>query len=465
MENGYYHFHHEKIGKTTHPEGSAKRFAWYMGGFTPKSGICFAVLAIGIPYFTADASIKEKTHLVSAYAAQVEDASRSNARVSDTFHTGLPACMSRREMESTINSFMWAVSKQGRAPIAGFLQDLDSHNPHFHVMFFDRDKDTGKRVQQMSEAGSTKRMRTLWRTVANSKLEEYGYDVRIDERTVAEQAREPLSTAKEIEPPLQQEPSPNPEAGMTPDELLNHIAQRQEDGLEDLATIELTPEDYVRGALELDNNSRWLTDRQTRIKQLTLEAEAAHEAAEVYARQAARLDNKADIHRNAADLARDDLAPLTREDGSYKGFKISFRGWEWESPKRVKARDLAGEIALHKHYQSEARHLADRHLHDAESFAETARARTEHAYAVKRELDTMVETYGESIDETLEIMGAGIQQNLSHCTPDEICALHENGELTAEESTRALTLMGQEYYITRIELRDRQEIEQDELEI
>ena len=75
----------------------------------------------------------------------------------------------------------------------------------------------------------------------------------------------------------------------------------------------------------------------------------------------------------------------------------------------------------------------------------------------------MVSTYGETstIDDTLEIIDEGIQQNLTHLTPSEICAMHENGTLTADQAYRALELMGAHSWITRIELRDRQESQQE----
>ena len=129
--------------------------------------------------------------------------------------------------------------------------------------------------------------------------------------------------------------------------------------------------------LELDQNAQWLKASRQKIITLADEAEQAREYAEAYAKHARRLDIKADLHRNAADLARDDLAPLTREDGSLKGIHVRLGRFEWRSRKREQAEELKGEVSLHEHYRQDARREADRHLEDAEKFAETSRARAD----------------------------------------------------------------------------------------
>ncbi len=50
-------------------------------------------------------------------------------------------------------------------------------------MFFDRDSETGKRVQRMSDPGSTDRIRLMWEETCNTYLERGGFEARIDRRS------------------------------------------------------------------------------------------------------------------------------------------------------------------------------------------------------------------------------------------------------------------------------------------
>ncbi len=63
----------------------------------------------------------------------------------------------------------------------------DASNPLAHLIIRDKDHETGKRVFDTSEKGSTDRLRQLWETVANRALEQAGTDARIDRRSLGEQ--------------------------------------------------------------------------------------------------------------------------------------------------------------------------------------------------------------------------------------------------------------------------------------
>jgi hypothetical protein len=88
---------------------------------------------------------------------------------------------------------------RGRASwIAAFHEGgKDEQNPHAHLVVRDRDPATGRRVAQLSERGSTERLRRLWQEHANRALEAAGHAERIDHRTLKAQGIERTPTIHE----------------------------------------------------------------------------------------------------------------------------------------------------------------------------------------------------------------------------------------------------------------------------
>lgn len=100
----------------------------------------------------------------------------------------LPKELNPEQRAALVRGYAEAVT-QGRAPwLAAFHdQGKDVDNPHCHLVIRDRDPETGKRVIQLSEKGSTQRLRELWETHANQALENALRPERIDRRTLREQ--------------------------------------------------------------------------------------------------------------------------------------------------------------------------------------------------------------------------------------------------------------------------------------
>jgi len=84
---------------------------------------------------------------------------------------------------------------QGRTPWMAAIHDGpgDADNPHAHIVFRDRDIETGRRVMMTTEAGSTQRFRQGWEEELNKALERAGLEVRVDRRSLEDQGidREP----------------------------------------------------------------------------------------------------------------------------------------------------------------------------------------------------------------------------------------------------------------------------------
>lgn len=134
-----------------------------------------------------------KAKAMEWFAAQ-ESGDRKNARVADKLMLALPRELDDEQRKQLVARFAEEVTK-GRAPWIAAIhqQGKDEKNPHCHLILRDRDFETGKRVFESSEKGSTIRLREIWEKVANEALAENGFDQKIDRRTLKEQGldREP----------------------------------------------------------------------------------------------------------------------------------------------------------------------------------------------------------------------------------------------------------------------------------
>jgi hypothetical protein len=123
-----------------------------------------------------------------AWLRKQEDVDRKNARVCDKVLLALPRELTLEQSAELVRQFAEEVT-EGRAPwLAAFhAKGKDVHNPHCHLVIRDRDVDSGKRVCDMSERGSTERLRLLWERHANAALERAGRAERIDRRSLRAQ--------------------------------------------------------------------------------------------------------------------------------------------------------------------------------------------------------------------------------------------------------------------------------------
>jgi hypothetical protein len=141
-----------------------------------------------------------------------EQGERKNARMSDRFISALPRELTPDQCVEAVEKFCRDVT-QDRVPWHFALHlELDQRgqpdwNPHAHIIFRDRDIETGRRFLYTS-AGPKERAKLLaqgvpfwdtpafrrkWDDVVNNALERAGHDVRIDHRSLKEQGigREP----------------------------------------------------------------------------------------------------------------------------------------------------------------------------------------------------------------------------------------------------------------------------------
>lgn len=178
-----YSLNHRFIGKTAQkqPYTAAAHISYITRGQA-----CSRVIAERMPDGSKDAQEWIKTQ---------EDGDRKNARVCDKLMIALPKELDAEQRVELVREFAEKATT-GRASWMAAIHDKkgnDRDNPHCHLMVRDRDPETGRRVIQTSERGSTERFRELWAEVANDHLERAGVSERIDHRSLEDQGldREP----------------------------------------------------------------------------------------------------------------------------------------------------------------------------------------------------------------------------------------------------------------------------------
>ncbi len=172
---------HSTVGRTTHAPRTASANARYI----TREAACTQVLGRRMP--------TERDELYAWLDGQ-EDKDRKNARVIDKVMVALPRELTHAQNAELVTEFAEGLTK-GRASWVAGIHDGpgDADNPHCHIIFRDRDFETGKRVMELSEKGSTERIRIAWEERVNAALERAGLEVRVDRRTLEAQGikREP----------------------------------------------------------------------------------------------------------------------------------------------------------------------------------------------------------------------------------------------------------------------------------
>ena len=125
----------------------------------------------------------------STWLKREESTDRKNARVIDKLMVALPRELDASQRLGLVRRFLRRIGL-GRIPWMAAIHDQgeDAHNPHAHILIRDRDIETVRRVAQLSEKGSTKRLRKLWEEEANLALQEAGKAARIDCRSLRDQS-------------------------------------------------------------------------------------------------------------------------------------------------------------------------------------------------------------------------------------------------------------------------------------
>jgi hypothetical protein len=169
---------HTFIGRSTDPKGSASLYVRYIA----RPEACMELLGGRVPL--------DRSSLMHWIDGQ-ENQDRRNARVIDKVVVALPIEFTHEQNAELLTSFCERMT-EGRAYWAAAMHDGpdDRDNPHAHILFRDRDLETGKRVMLTTEQGSTQRFRDAWEEEVNRALEREGFEERIDKRSLKDQGLE-----------------------------------------------------------------------------------------------------------------------------------------------------------------------------------------------------------------------------------------------------------------------------------
>lgn len=101
---------------------------------------------------------------------------RKNARICDKLLLALPTELHPLQRQALLSRFMGELTG-GLVPWFAAIHDKgeDSHNPHAHIVIRDRHTQSGRRHLNLSEKGSTKRLHTVWKSILDETLIQYGH--------------------------------------------------------------------------------------------------------------------------------------------------------------------------------------------------------------------------------------------------------------------------------------------------
>lgn len=211
-----YSFNHDTFGKSAArakgntPYAAAKNAAYNVraeatryaeqdgtaagnAAYNVRPEVTFAARSHGMP--TEPAAVEK-------WFREQERNDRKNARMSDRFIGALPRELTPEQCLEAVEGFCRGVT-QDRVPWHfGLHLELEDKgkadwNPHAHIIFRDRDVDTGKRFlntsagqkerRQLADKGvkawATQDFRQAWQDHLNAALERAGHDLRIDARS------------------------------------------------------------------------------------------------------------------------------------------------------------------------------------------------------------------------------------------------------------------------------------------
>jgi hypothetical protein len=209
-----YSFNHDTFGRS--PKGSKTRSAAANAAYNARhSETRMAHDAAGNAAYNAreEVTYAVRSHIIptdpkeaEAWFRAQEAGERKNARMSDRFIGALPRELTPEQSIEAVEQFCMRIT-QNRIPWHLALHlELEKKaepdwNPHAHILFRDRDIETGKRFlytsagpkerRQLDEKGirywTTKDFRVAWGEEMNHALERAGKDARIDHRSLKEQ--------------------------------------------------------------------------------------------------------------------------------------------------------------------------------------------------------------------------------------------------------------------------------------
>lgn len=409
------YFAHRPVGKSTQPKPyRAVEHARYI----MRRSAMHSVFSEGMP---------RQYHAVQRFLEQHEDGLRKNGRVCDKFIIAIPREFTPEAAEAVLRSYGRRIG-HGKAPFLVALH-WDDNNPHAHMVFIDRDPDTGRRVFGTTERGSTEKLKLEWAAEVNDKFQELGLGITI---TFGPQEIE-AANDNEVSEPLQSEVAIPPDVNKP----LPADPPVEEELPEPAITLddELTVADRARFAhmqVQELNRIHALQRERQQVKDSYHSAVQAYEASMQRAEQARLQTVAAEADRAAAKqtLVQEHTSLL----GGKKGFSLKVFGYEYISPAR-KAADAAESV----YYDAIAAQENATRLHQLEqerlAFAEVD---------YKAALDRFENIIGDEaeLEDAAALVEQAVNDYAGDLTADTILEMLNDGTLDKVQAHELLDALG-----------------------
>ena len=387
-----YRINHSFVGRSTHAEGTASANARYICRKSATERIRFAFMPGTGP-------------AASKWLLQQELADRKNARVIDKFIISLPRELSLDQNTGAVMDFVKQVTK-GRTPyLVSFQNDPDNHNPHAHIIIRDRDIDTGKRVANLSEKGSTRLIRKIWEDSVNLALERAGHDITLS-REAKQEVEHTVDSILDIDV----------------DDLSD-----SKDSPEKVRAFQTAESEYAYYHGALTEYEALLIEQQSRLESLKGNIDAA------------------DSKMKALEVRKEELRVLEMDalhflkDGKPRGtaFSVKLGSWIWSyrSPTRRKAEQYLDQIKLHKSIVEQL----ERETVDVSSKASELEVDTMKRSLSLAEKERVLGSEEERA-EALAVLKHNASQRLMQLDPESIKAAYDAGLIKGEEADRLYSL-------------------------
>lgn len=391
-------FKHHFVGKSAQPE-PYKTAAHHR--YIARKSAAMRVFSEHMP---------KQWHAVQRFLKEHEDGLRKNGRVADTFIIAIPREFTPDAAEKVLRQYGNRIGK-GKAPFLVAFH-WDEHNPHAHMIFLDRDPETGRRVFGTTVKGSTDLLKLEWQDEVNAMFQQLGLETEIQFggklEAVNDNVNEPSPTETTVveEPPSQEE-----QLAVIEQEELD---QRQQYSLAASAVQDL-------------RQVRRLQKERQAIRDTYEGAYQAHQKAQDASRQAA-----AELAQAGLDAvgARDAYIQEHRGVFGKKGFAIKAFGFSYQSPAR-KAADAA-ELA---YQQAQERADAATKLLNAENANLAIRLKD---FELARQRVETIQGSDQELSDAELIFEQTVAKHAGNLTPELAREAMMNMEM--EEETAALLL-------------------------
>lgn len=368
-------------------------------------------------------------HRAAEWIRRHEDGLRKNGRVGDKLTLTLAYGTELKHAQHAAIAFGMRAG-QGRAPFYVAIHDFNSENPHAHIIFFDRDYETGERVFGTTKRGSTERLKGLWTKVQNDVLEKHGYDVR-----VADMSWEQIRA-------LEHDNDNALECPEMPLEADNDNLQQEELEPEgkDVAFVYYgteTLQGAIRAAQELD----MLRTEREALSVLREALTLAESEAERIAEMAEEIRVQAMEAERQAAIAEATLDDYRKANGKLKGFGIKIGPWELKTSTRHEA-----EKAQAAYDRAEQlRRYADKDRQEAELTRQRAERAVEEMKSRQQKLEHQLATRGTEaeLDQAEQDFENTKNVYMEGVTVERLQEAYQNDEISEGDYLYALNMMGE----------------------